>query len=195
MRQLNESARAIDRRSNLRVLFHGAWIEPVGGIESADPILITGGRKFGQHNELEGYVVLTSERYLRLQANLWMTRFSTGNALDSDTPVLPIPVVTVQPAASSDLEADDSGTRVTVYNTPVTDYIPDQIYQMDQERRMRVGELHYLDHPRFGMIVQVTPYEAPQQATPATTETPPDSQPISTAPDATATGAEQSPAR
>ena len=32
---------------------------------------------------------------------------------------------------------------------------------IDESRRMRSNELHYLDHPLFGMIIKVTPYEAP----------------------------------
>ncbi len=39
-----------------------------------------------------------------------------------------------------------------------------RVYRMHQSRRMRSGEIHYLDHPRFGLIVQVTPYEYPQKA-------------------------------
>ncbi|MDF4825758.1 CsiV family protein, partial [Vibrio parahaemolyticus] len=28
-------------------------------------------------------------------------------------------------------------------------------YRLDQKRRMRSGETHYLDHPLMGMIIQV----------------------------------------
>ena len=34
-------------------------------------------------------------------------------------------------------------------------------FRMAQSRKMRSEEIHYLDHPLFGVIVQVTPYEAP----------------------------------
>ncbi len=30
---------------------------------------------------------------------------------------------------------------------------------MDQTRRMRSGEEHYIDHPLFGLIIKITPYE------------------------------------
>ena len=32
------------------------------------------------------------------------------------------------------------------------------VYRMRQSRRMRSGELHYLDHPRFGLIALITPH-------------------------------------
>ncbi len=33
----------------------------------------------------------------------------------------------------------------------------DQKYQLQQSRRMRSNELHYIDHPMFGVIVIITP--------------------------------------
>ena len=33
-------------------------------------------------------------------------------------------------------------------------------YAFQQQRRMRSGELHYLDHPVIGLLVKVTPYES-----------------------------------
>jgi hypothetical protein len=33
--------------------------------------------------------------------------------------------------------------------------------QLNQPRRMRSGELHYLDHPLFGLLIRITPYTLP----------------------------------
>lgn len=48
-----------------------------------------------------------------------------------------------------------------------------RVYRMQQSRRMRSNELHYLDHPVFGMAVKVTPYELPEQPPAAETATSP----------------------
>lgn len=32
-----------------------------------------------------------------------------------------------------------------------------QLYRISEHRRIRSNELHYLDHPRFGMIIKVSP--------------------------------------
>lgn len=41
------------------------------------------------------------------------------------------------------------------------------VYRLSERRRIRSGELHYFDHPRFGMIARVTPYVSPEnQAAP-----------------------------
>jgi len=43
--------------------------------------------------------------------------------------------------------------------------VPD--IRLKQQRRMRSKEVHYFDHPRFGVIALITPYKSPQ-ATPET---------------------------
>jgi hypothetical protein len=35
-------------------------------------------------------------------------------------------------------------------------------FRLREKRRMRSREVHYFDHPRFGMIAVVTPYDAPE---------------------------------
>jgi hypothetical protein len=35
-------------------------------------------------------------------------------------------------------------------------------FRLREKRRLRSRELHYFDHPRFGIIAMVTPYDAPE---------------------------------
>jgi hypothetical protein len=49
------------------------------------------------------------------------------------------------PAASEDYEDNEA------YGVPDI--------RLRQQRRMRSKELHYFDHPRFGVIALITPYE------------------------------------
>lgn len=60
-------------------------------------------------------------------------------------------------------------------------------FRMQQHRRMRSGELHYLDHPLFGLLIQVTPYTPPQPPPPATSTS--DAAPASTPASKSDTGA------
>jgi hypothetical protein len=46
------------------------------------------------------------------------------------------------------------------------------LYQLDEKRRIRSGELHYFDHPRFGIIARVTPYQASESPAESPAETP-----------------------
>jgi len=36
------------------------------------------------------------------------------------------------------------------------------VFRMTQKRRLRSKELHYFDHPRFGVLALITPYELPE---------------------------------
>lgn len=45
-------------------------------------------------------------------------------------------------------------------------------FRMRESRRMRSKEIHYLDHPFFGMVVLVTPVELPQPEPPAEIKSP-----------------------
>ncbi len=36
-------------------------------------------------------------------------------------------------------------------------------FRLAEKRRIKSNELHYFDHPRFGMIARVTPYESPEE--------------------------------
>ncbi|HEY9032743.1 MAG TPA: CsiV family protein, partial [Pseudomonadales bacterium] len=33
---------------------------------------------------------------------------------------------------------------------------------MRQQRRLRSREIHYIDHPLFGLVVEIRPFELPQ---------------------------------
>jgi len=56
---------------------------------------------------------------------------------------------------------------------------PQTLFRMYQTRRLRSGELHYLDHPMFGMLVLITPYELPEPAPEPEPEPIPASKPVS----------------
>jgi len=44
-------------------------------------------------------------------------------------------------------------------------------FHLSEKRRVKSGDLHYFDHPRFGMIARVTPYASPdEQAAPGPVE-------------------------
>jgi len=55
-------------------------------------------------------------------------------------------------------------------------------YRMQAHRRMRSGELHYIDHPLMGALIKITPFELPKPipiapVEPETTENPETAQP------------------
>lgn len=142
--QLNREADAIASRRSWHILLHTAWRQTADDPAHATAVVISGGKQFGVHHELEGTFTLSVDHYLRADANLWLSRFSTGTAAPSPT-VLPNP-----PGA------------ITVNTNENSDYVATQVVVLQEQRRVRSGELHYFDHPRFGLIVLVTPVTAQQ---------------------------------
>jgi len=79
---------------------------------------------------LQGMVTIVLSRYLHLEAELIYTKEPNTESVDMfDTAFL-----------------EDRRGKET-------------IYYMKQNRRMRSKETHYIDHPKFSMLIHITPYE------------------------------------
>lgn len=139
--QLNKEAAIVGQRRNWRLLAHAGWRQYAEEPGRATSVFIAGGRQFGAHRELEGSFTLSVEHFLRADANLWLSRFGTGG----DPVTLPNP-----PAAPEAATA----TANTATSQPLA---ATQVIQLQEQRRMRSGELHYFDHPRLGLLVLATP--------------------------------------
>lgn len=140
---LKREADALAARRGWRVLLHTAWRQTADEPARATAVILAGGKQFGIHHELEGTFTLSLERFLRADANVWLSRFGS-DATASSTTALPNPPGVI---------ATDSDSA---------HFAPTQVVLLKEQRRMRSGELHYFDHPRFGLIVQVTPVSGAQ---------------------------------
>lgn len=111
---------------------------------------------------LEGTIALKLGRYLHLDTDL-IYRLPREEVVEAASTVAP---------GDDDLElaaGDRAGDDFPplVLAEPVT-----RDFRLNESRRMRSGELHYLDHPLFGLVARVTPYEPP--AVPEAAPTVPD---------------------
>lgn len=88
--------------------------------------------------ELEGQITVTLSRYLHTNAELVLRK-----------PATPVELLE-QTSDSSLLDEAQVIEGQLLLN-----------YSLKEKRRMRSRKLHYLDSPEFGMLVLITPYEAP----------------------------------
>lgn len=176
---LTAHAAALRRNARYQVIFHQAWRQPLLPPRTASAVLINGGEQFDKHRELEGSITFSFSQFLQVKTNLWFTQFglieehptTAWPALPPIPQVTPPPVVaqaSAEPAFSLDQENLARGyeevepwNQLTVTEDSVDRYQPARIVLLQEERRIRARELHYFDHPLFGVILQVTPYEAP----------------------------------
>lgn len=127
-----------------RVLFHAVWRQPVLNKIQASAVFIHGGDRYGQHNELEGSLLISYNiNRVDVEARLWRNSFNVVSNLDWNVPPQPF----------SDVLEDISQDNV--------DLVINQVYPMLETRQMISNELHYLDHPALGMLIEVRPYELP----------------------------------
>lgn len=142
------------------VYLHASPAIPTGsdggesGVESADatpgPAVLT------EEPRLEGTVALKLGRYLHLDTDL-VYRLPRTDVAEAE--IATASSISLDPAAGLSAGAD--------FPPEALAEPPMQAFLMDESRRMRSGELHYLDHPLFGLVARVTPYELPEPPKPA----------------------------
>ena len=94
-------------------------------------------------HELEGLIDITLGRYLHFHARLWLRG---AHAPDLSEPT---PERDADSTADSRTSAPDASTTVTPYMV------------LEESRAMRSATLHYLDHPKLGILVRADPVQPP----------------------------------
>src|SRR5690606_22578491 len=122
---------------------------------------------------LEGSITISLAQLLQVKTRLWLTEFAHNHEQYSgDWPALPAAPDYLQfQADAAQLEApelpfSDDGEQPAQWSasTAETDllagsgdaFVPVRIVTLEEERKMRNKELHYFDHPLFGLIMQIT---------------------------------------
>jgi len=177
-KKLTRYANALKKDSRYRILFHEGWRQFISGQKKAPAILISGGSPYGNHYELEGSITLSVAQYLQVQTNLWLSQFEINyGQAPGDWPQLPqMPnkvranILANYNNSMGDQLAPQDPTAFDQWSLPTAlgsedllsslsePYLIKRIATLKQDRRMRSSELHYIDHPLFGIVMQITPY-------------------------------------
>lgn len=173
--KLNAVQRLLQRSSSFHPIMHIGWRQPIVAQDKAVPIHIVGGKQYtatmaapadathsstadrtGPQTTISGDnggalaaglsipAPDQTNKVWEINGSLLLTRARYLHAW--------VDLVFTQPAAMvSGADADISDDGLVHF-------------RMQQHRRMRSGELHYIDHPLFGMLIMVTPYTPPKSA-------------------------------
>lgn len=184
---LNHRANAVDKQGDMRVLFHEVWRQPIKSSGTAPAIVIHGGDRFGQHNELEGTLRFSTKKILHVTTNLWLTEFTQnrGQATEhwSRLPSQPTPFVPSDGAfvQEDDSEEDAMAGTVSLWQTPtdtpnqstpsptpapkaVSPYVVTHIATHHQSQGLEDGKVYYLDNPRIGIFIKLKHYSPQYRA-------------------------------
>ncbi len=136
---LEGHVKAINRQSTLRPLTHVRWRQPVPERGQGQPVMLANAP--GPNAPLSstglprltGHVDVTLGRYLHFATNLWYQSDSAG--LDIETFPVSLERLPIDAARG--------------------------FMRLVESRRMRSEELHYLDHPKLGVVVLIEPVRVP----------------------------------
>ncbi|MCR9184546.1 MAG: peptidoglycan binding protein CsiV [Halieaceae bacterium] len=176
-REFRGKAAYMERNGPYRVLFHEVWWQPVGGARSALPIVLDQSGDQQSYPALQGTVRLHRSRFLHVDTQLWLNTsgdYLPGTWRMPPPPLGPVSLERVPAALLPDADADVL-SAVTGYD-PAWDAAPGLLEEatptaapvypyrhavlLQQQRRMRSNEVHYIDHPLMGVVIKLTPLDA-----------------------------------
>lgn len=163
-RQLNADAYTLARTGVYKILFHEAWVQPGLRQGQAPWLLVSGGKPVGDRDQLEGSLKLYLNNYLHLATNLWLLQPSDAYLSPSSS----LPATSGAYASTRNLPplpgASPSGAQI-LRGSGYQAVPLKSIYTFEQSNRLQLGKIHYLDHPKMGILVKATRAQAPDANT------------------------------
>ncbi len=191
---LQGAARRLGRAAGYRILQYGGWYQPLSKRNDKILVRIAGGESFDDKFELEGTLSLYRNRFLHIRADVALMTYRlmdtagkprwTEPGLSSNSPVdqtverwndqarnkplSSMPTLMTsgsidQPAAIA-LPGAENPTEVRQPR-----YEPDLGWKIRESRKIKIKELHLLDHPYFGILVMVDSLDLEPQTAPSET--------------------------
>ncbi|MDY6982216.1 MAG: CsiV family protein [Pseudomonadota bacterium] len=178
--QFTAMNRNIDGAADHRLLWHKVWRQPLEARAQTPAVFVTGGDQRGDHYELEGSLrVVANGAGAMLDINVWLNEFRAGAPAPGfmvpspetqdewKIPELPFsdetnavaPQTAAFPSASTTLPGAAIAPAPAVPTAQAWELTA--VWQLAQTREMSANQLYYLDHPAFGVLIQVRPYVLP----------------------------------
>ncbi len=138
---LNAAANRLQGSASYQLVDHLLWSQPVPERGEPVKVLLQLGERQRDMWRYEGYLAITLGRYLHVDTTLWY------NPFDEDRPWhFPVSALGEVDKIRQSSEKSDPGYM-----------------QLSETRRMRSKTPHYLDHPKFGLLIQIDPIEPPDE--------------------------------
>lgn len=154
----------MEKNGSYRNLYHAGWVQPLRERNHAFPIYITGGNQVPR---------ISAQPSQAPGLDFGLPPLDTGNEAEANTSLQPNamqPGVNAAPTTQPELQgmlrfhiSRYLHVEPELWLTSTSHDGQAFWVKLDQKRRMRGEELHYLDHPLFGALVRLTPYQTAQQ--------------------------------
>lgn len=143
--ELAEVYRRLRNTDGYQPLLHVAWQQPGYDPETAQALDLS--RLAELPDRLHGEVRLYRSRFLHLELDLELWS-EPGRSL---------------PAAATATAEPLFPDRGRPQAGEPLDVLEPDVYRLSERRKLRSGELHYYDHPRYGVLAKVTPVEVEEE--------------------------------
>ena len=152
-KQLHRTAQSLQRSRHYRLLDHMLWTQPIshrnGGKQSLHAaILIETGGRFDDLYELSGTLTFTRSRYLHVNADLTWTAFAPTS--------VGIPGLAPAELSPQDMKGHED---LVAWEAALGSHAPEGFAHLQVSQRLNKGDVHYVDHPWFGMLIHIEDYE------------------------------------
>ncbi|HMV72242.1 MAG TPA: CsiV family protein [Pseudomonadales bacterium] len=182
---LADAAARIAASAQYRLLAHLAWRQQAAD-GSTTHLLATGGATYGEHHELEGSLTVTNADVPEVTLRLWLNDFATAatgeTAVRTGVALPTIPQATpfkepsaeeatplpAEPQQEPEPKLEPEPEREPEQGITVEPVRAARSVLLQATRRLVPGQLHYIDHPLFGVLITAVPFDpAAPTATPA----------------------------
>lgn len=169
---LNKQAKHLKYSRNYQLLAHFGWRQPGFSKEQALPIQFIFDP---ESTQISGEIKIILSRYLHAKVNFNLHKevcriVVQKEIQEADTDKIDkvkIEVQLNQQQNKEKLPEQNISTEGKTEKAAVKTICREENIQFKQSRKMRSRELHYLDHPVFGLLIQITPSKMPiEQAKP-----------------------------
>ncbi|WP_051347231.1 CsiV family protein [Thiomicrorhabdus chilensis] len=126
---LTSEAAKLTPKKGYRILFHQAWSQDTGADETMPKLLIDNAEQTGSASHVSGTVKLYKSRYAHVEFDLEFERRIPDR-----------------------VKADFMQHQKITADELTPDYWR---FKLKESRKIRPNQLHYIDHPMFGILVQI----------------------------------------
>lgn len=141
---LDHKAKQLKYNRKYQVIYHGAWQQQ---LSDGQPIASYRLAVEKDGNQLDGTISVIRKRFVHVATDFWMHETASNTTAIKSR----LKQENIQPLNNSSIiEADtpDHQTKQTI-----------EYARLYKKERMRSNELHYIDHPLMGMLIQITPFK------------------------------------
>jgi len=144
---LGKEYKRINNSSEFNVIQYSAWRQT--GLKDTDAFEININQLDNSHksrskNTISGTVKVVLARYLHFYGELEYVRLNKPDEKNGDL---------------ADNEAEATAEGLSVDENQNIELTPVNSFTLQSHRRMRSKELHYIDHPMVGILIQINPVE------------------------------------